>query len=102
MIEIVDDSNPYPTLLGINWAIDMNGVTNLKKKIMSFERKLLCVVVPLDPAEGPHYTELVRDYESDDDLDQIYKIVVQDQYWVNMTANRCIAWDRESSCKSNL
>jgi len=30
-IEIVDDSNPYPTLLGIEWAIDMNGVINLKK-----------------------------------------------------------------------
>jgi len=30
LIEIVDDSNPYPTLLGIDWAIDMNGVINLK------------------------------------------------------------------------
>ena len=42
---------------------------------MSFERKSLHVVVPLDPAKGPCYTEPVRDYEeSDDDLDQIYKI----------------------------
>lgn len=24
VIEIVDDSNPYPVLLGIDWAIDMN------------------------------------------------------------------------------
>ena len=56
VIEIVDDSNPYPTLLGIDWAIDMNGVINLKKWTMSFERKSLCVVVPLDPAEGPRYT----------------------------------------------
>ncbi len=39
VIEIVDDSNLYPTLLGIDWAIDMNGVINLKKMIMSFERK---------------------------------------------------------------
>ena len=31
VIEIVDDNNPYPTLLGIDWAIDMNGVINLKK-----------------------------------------------------------------------
>ena len=29
VIEI--DSNPYPVLLGINWATDMNGVINLKK-----------------------------------------------------------------------
>lgn len=77
MIEIVDDKNTYPAFLGIDWAIDMNGVVNLKKLIMSFERKSLCVVVPLDPAKGPRYTELVRDYEeSDDDLDQIYKIIV--------------------------
>ena len=39
VIEIVDDSNPYPALLGIDWAIDMNGVINLKKRTMSFERK---------------------------------------------------------------
>jgi len=29
----------------------------------------------LDRAEGLRYTEPVRDYESDDDLDQIYKIM---------------------------
>jgi len=31
VIKIVDDSNPYPALLGIDWAIDMNGVIPLKK-----------------------------------------------------------------------
>ena len=41
VIEIVDDSNPYPVLLGIDWAIDMNGVINLKKQTMSFEKKIL-------------------------------------------------------------
>lgn len=30
VIEIVDDSSHYPTLLGIDWTIDMNGFTNLK------------------------------------------------------------------------
>ena len=80
VIEIVDDNNPYPALLGIDWSINMSGVINLKKRTLSFERKTLRVVVPLDPAEGLRYTERVRDYEeSDDDLDQIYKITVQDQ-----------------------
>ena len=75
VIEIFDDNNPYPALLGIDWAIDMNGVINLKKWTMSFERKSLQVVVPLDPVEGTRYTEPVRDYEeSEDELDQIYKI----------------------------
>jgi len=38
---------------------------------MTFERKYLSIVVPLDPTEGLRYTELVCDYKSDDDLDQI-------------------------------
>ena len=87
VIEIVDDSNPYPALLGIDWATDMNGVINLKKRKMIFEKKSLRVIVPLDPAEGSRYTEPVRDYESDDDLDYIYKITVRDQDWVNPTVD---------------
>jgi len=52
----------------------MNGVINLKKRNMIFEKKSLCAIIPLDPAEGSCYTEPVRDYESDDDMDCIYKI----------------------------
>ena len=74
VIEIADDNNPYPTLLGIDWAIDMNGVINLKKRKMIFQKKYLCVVIPLDPAEGSRYTDPVHDYESDDNLYYIYKI----------------------------
>lgn len=98
VIEIVDDRNPYPALLRIDWAIDMNGVINLKKHMMSFERKSFRIVVPLDPAEGSRYTEPDRDYESDDDLDHLYKIIVRDQDWVNSMTDGCIAWDCESSC----
>ena len=32
VIEIIDDSNPYPALLGIEWAIDNDAVINLKKR----------------------------------------------------------------------
>ena len=69
---------------------------------MIFERKSLRVIVPLDPAEGLRYTELVCAYESDDELDYIYKIKEKDQYWVNLTADGLITWNRESSCTSNL
>lgn len=31
VIEIVDDINTYPMLLGKNWATDMNSVINMKK-----------------------------------------------------------------------
>ena len=78
VIEIVDDNNPYPALLGIDWATDMNGVINLKKQKMIFEKRSLCVVVLLDLAEGARYTEPVRDDEGNDELDCIYHITVQD------------------------
>ena len=79
VIEIVYDNNPYPMLLGISFTIGMNGVINLNKQKMIFEKKSLGVILPLDPAEGSQYTELVRDYESDDDLDYFYKITAQDK-----------------------
>lgn len=46
----------------------MNGVINLKKRKMIFEKMFLCIVVPLDPAKGARYTKPVRD----DELDCIY------------------------------
>jgi len=57
VIKIVDDNNPYPVLLGIDWATNMNGVINLKKQKMMFEKKFLHIAVPPDPVEGPCYTE---------------------------------------------
>ena len=37
VIEIIDDRNPFPTLLGIDWAFDNLALINLKKKQMTFE-----------------------------------------------------------------
>jgi len=102
VIEIVDDNNTYPMLLGIDEAIDMNKVINMKKRTMSFERKSLRVVMHLDPTEGPRYTEPIRDYEeSEDELDQIYKIIARYQDWINPMAYGRIIWDWESSCTNN-
>lgn len=62
-------------VLGFDWAFDMDAVINLKKEKMMFERKVLRVIVPLDPIEGRHYTKPVHHFvEDDDDLDRIYKI----------------------------
>lgn len=92
VIEIVDDNNPYLALLGIDWATHMNGMINLKKRKMIFEKKSLHIVVPLDSAKESRYVEPVHDYESDDDLDYIYKITAQEQDWVNPTADGRISW----------
>lgn len=77
VIEIVDEKIPYPALLGIDWAINMNGIINLKQRKMIFEKKSHLIVVLLDPTEGPHYTELMCDDEKDEALDCFYQITAQ-------------------------
>jgi len=32
IIEIVDDNNNYPSLLGLDWAFDNQAIINLKKR----------------------------------------------------------------------
>lgn len=36
VIEILDDSNSYPMLLGIDWSFDMDAVINIKKHGIMF------------------------------------------------------------------
>jgi hypothetical protein len=48
IIETIDNSCPYPPLLGI---------VDLKKRHMTFEKDGLRVIAPLDPDEGQRYTE---------------------------------------------
>ena len=49
VIEIIDDSRPYPTLLGIEWAFDNLAVINLKKKQVTFKDHNIRINSPLDP-----------------------------------------------------
>ena len=64
-------------LLGLDWAIDMGGIIDLKKRSMVFENNGTRVIVPLDPAEGERYNEAMCDEE---DVDHIYKLTVEDEY----------------------
>jgi hypothetical protein len=52
VIEIVNDSYPYPVFLEIDWAFNNSIVVDLKKIQMTFERDGLRVISPLDPDEG--------------------------------------------------
>ena len=56
VINIVDDTNPYPALLWIDWAMDNQTIINFKKMILSFEDEEMRVVSPIDPFEGKIYT----------------------------------------------
>ena len=52
VIDIVDDTNPYPALLGIDWEIDNQTIINFKKMILSFEDYEIRVVAPIDLIKG--------------------------------------------------
>ena len=57
VIDIVDDTNPYPAFLGIDWVIDNQTIINFKKIILSFEDSEIRVVTPINPLEGKRYVE---------------------------------------------
>ena len=74
MIEIIDDSNPFPALLGIDWAFDNLAVINLKKKQMTFESHNIRVITPLYPSSSPHYTELINVEDEEREINDFYKM----------------------------
>jgi hypothetical protein len=102
VIEIIDDSMPYPMLLGINWEFKNQAIINLKKKTMSFKVKGIRVIGPLDPALGPRYTELVTAKEEARNIDTVYKLTTTHTDYVNPTDNGMLSWRYESSCASDL
>ena len=52
VIDIVDDTNIYPALIGIDWEIDNQTIINFKKRILSFEDSEIRVVALIDRLEG--------------------------------------------------
>jgi hypothetical protein len=75
VIEIVNDSCPYPTLSGIDWDFNNSTVVDLKKRRMMFEGDGLRVIAPLDPNEGPRYIETIREEDHTYMLENIYKLI---------------------------
>ena len=52
VINIVDDTNSFIALLGIDWAMGNKTIIHFKRRILSFEYDEMRVVVPLYPLEG--------------------------------------------------
>jgi hypothetical protein len=50
VIEIVESTTPYPTLLGLDWALDSQIIINLKTTEMTFESREYRVIAPLYPS----------------------------------------------------
>jgi hypothetical protein len=74
VIEIMGEKDPYPSLLGIDWAYENYVVIDLKKETMTFESDGMKVTQPLDPYQGPRYTEPVDDNMEPYVLDQLYNM----------------------------
>jgi hypothetical protein len=92
VIEIMDESNPYPALVGIGWDFNNNAILNLKQQHISFDIDTLCVVVSLDPYEGDKYTELVNEDMESSIIENIYNVTRHKEDYVNPIANGELSW----------
>jgi hypothetical protein len=101
VIEIVDDSCPYPALLGIDWAFKNLSVVDLKKRCMTFEGDGLRVIAPLDPDEGPWYTKPIREEYYAYELENIYKLTTRQHDYINPNADGNLRWRSDNVCSSD-
>jgi hypothetical protein len=96
VIEIVDDTTPYPTLLGLDWDFDNEDIINLKTRKMTFESGEYRAIAPLDPSEGERFVEpTCLDLE---EIDQLYRTTARDEDYVNPIANEILSWQSIYSC----
>ena len=92
VIEIIDDSTSYPTLLGIEWAFENQAIINLKKKTMSFEGNGTRVIGLLDPTLGLRYIELITAREEARNIDTMYQLTSAQGDYVNPTNDGMLSW----------
>jgi hypothetical protein len=95
-IEIVDDTTPYLTLLGMDCAFDNQTIINLKTRKMTFESREYRVIAPLDPSKGERFVEpTCLDLE---EIKQLYRKTVCGEDYVNPTTDAVLSWQRITSC----
>ena len=99
--EIIDDINPFPALLGIDWAFDNLVVINLEKKQMTFEGHNIRIIAPLDPSKGPRYTKPIRKEEELQEVDDLYKMTTVKDDYIDPTVDGTLSWCYASSCTSD-
>jgi hypothetical protein len=74
VIEIVDDTTPYPAFLGMDWVFDNQAIINLKTRKMIFESREYRVIASL---EGERFVEpTCLDLE---EINQLYRTTAHDE-----------------------
>ena len=92
MIDIVDDTNPYLALLGIDRAKDNQTIINFKRRILSFEDSKIRVVVPIDPREEHIYVDPINSEGQGDYLDHICNVMYSKDDYINPTVDGKLSW----------
>ena len=67
---------------------------------MTFEKKNLRVIVPLDPSQGERYTKPLRE-EDQNVLDHIYNITAKEEYYIDPPAEGIMDWQCDSFCMTD-
>jgi hypothetical protein len=99
VIEIVDGTTPYPTLLGLDWAFENQAIIKLNTRKMAFESGEYRVITPLDTSEGGSFVEpTCLDLE---EINQLYRTTTHDEDYVNPTADGILIWWSITSCATD-
>ena len=93
--------DPYPTLLGIDWAFENYTVIDPKWKTIIFEVDKVQFIQLLDPYQGLMFTELVDDREEPNLLDLMYHLTIgKIEYYINPTTYGSTLWRSIQSTKT--
>jgi hypothetical protein len=92
IIEIMDISDPYTALHGIDWAFDNKVVLNLNKRQISFEIDTVCMVAPVDHYEGDRYNDTMDEYGWRSTIENIYNIIGYRDDYINPTIDGELSW----------
>lgn len=92
LVELEDETKPYPALLGIDWAFNNNAIINLKKWTMTFESESLKLTTPLDLIEGTRYTKPVKEEECDEEIAELYNITAWREDYINPIVDEELSW----------
>ena len=98
VIDIVDDTNPYHTIIGIDWAIENTTIVKFKKRILSFEDYEIRVVTQIDTLEGHRYVKPVHREGKDNYIDHLYNIMSSQEQYITPTSYENLSWWSVSLC----
>ena len=92
-LDIMGENDPYPALLGIDWAFENYAIIDLKKELMIFEYGEVWVTQPLDSYQGLRYTETMDNREDAHMMDHLYQMTAgKREDYINPTATGSISW----------